>query len=74
MAAAAGDGRGTDRRELDDDPKLISAALGYLFGSEQQLLVPRVEYARADPGPVGPVVRMAQPEAVFRGYLWPCQK
>lgn len=40
MAAAAGDDTGMDRRELGDAPKLIPTALGYLLGSEQELVVP----------------------------------
>ena len=48
MAAAAGDGTGMDRRELGDAPKLINTALGYLLGSEQELVVPGAEHAEDD--------------------------
>ena len=72
MAAAAGDCSGMNRRELDDEPKPISGALGYLLGSEQQLFVPGAEYAPAGPGPFGPAAVVAQPAGALRGHLWPC--
>ncbi|MFD7639533.1 hypothetical protein ACFV4P_02655 [Kitasatospora sp. NPDC059795] len=43
LAFAAGDEAGLDRRELGDPAKLIAAALGYLLGASQQIVVPGAE-------------------------------
>ena len=51
LAAATGDHKGLDRRELGDASKLIDTALGYLLGSEQSIVVPGAEHADDDPPP-----------------------
>ncbi|MFE6872312.1 hypothetical protein ACFVFS_37930 [Kitasatospora sp. NPDC057692] len=48
LAYASGDENGLDRRELGDASKVIEAALGYLLGSEQSIVVPGAEHK---PGP-----------------------
>ncbi|KOX33006.1 MULTISPECIES: hypothetical protein [unclassified Streptomyces] len=45
LAAAYGDEDGLDRRELGDPARLIDAAVGYLLGSEQKIVVPGAEHA-----------------------------
>ncbi|MGW2397253.1 hypothetical protein ACWCYY_11940 [Kitasatospora sp. NPDC001664] len=45
IAAASGDDTGLERRELGDAAKLIDTALGYMFGSEQTIVVPRAEHS-----------------------------
>ena len=44
LAFAAGDENGLDRRELGDPAKLNAAALGYLLGASQQIVVPGAEH------------------------------
>ena len=53
MAAVAGDEDAAERRELGDAAKLIDAALGYLLGSEQQIVVDGAEHAEDEHPPVG---------------------
>ncbi|GAA1919643.1 hypothetical protein [Streptantibioticus ferralitis] len=45
LAAASGDDAALDRRELGDAAKLVDTALGYLLGSEQQVVVLGAEHA-----------------------------
>ncbi|MFJ4910632.1 MULTISPECIES: hypothetical protein [unclassified Streptomyces] len=49
LAAAHGDEDGGERRELGDPSRLIEAALGYLLGSEQKIVVPGAEHAEDEP-------------------------
>lgn len=40
LAAASGDNAAVERRELGDTARLVDAALGYLLGPEQHVVVP----------------------------------
>ncbi|MEU5385513.1 hypothetical protein [Kitasatospora cineracea] len=48
LAYVAGDDTGLDRRELGDPAKLNAAALGYLLGASQQIIVPGAEGNQED--------------------------
>ncbi|MBB4927301.1 hypothetical protein [Kitasatospora kifunensis] len=45
LAAASGDNAAVERRELGDTARLVDAALGYLLGPEQHVVVPGAEHA-----------------------------
>ncbi|MFB7424716.1 hypothetical protein ACFC0K_15735 [Streptomyces hydrogenans] len=52
LAAAGGDEDGTDRRELGDPARIIDAAVGYLLGAEQHIVVSGAEHAEdEEPSP-----------------------
>ncbi|MHA6762389.1 hypothetical protein [Streptacidiphilus sp. PAMC 29251] len=53
LAAIGGDEDGLERRELGDPAKIIDSTLGYLLGSEQQIVVPGAEHADEDDAPTG---------------------
>ncbi|MBM9505274.1 hypothetical protein [Actinacidiphila acididurans] len=53
LAAASGDEAAFERRELGDAAKLVDTALGYLLGSDQQIVVTGGEHADEEPPPPG---------------------
>nr|BFD90968.1 hypothetical protein KitaXyl93_23280 [Kitasatospora sp. Xyl93] len=60
LAVAAGDEKGLDRRELGDPAKVVAAALGYLLGPSQSIVVPGAEGDGAGVGPQAAVAREVQ--------------
>ncbi|MEV4557176.1 hypothetical protein AB0K51_09275 [Kitasatospora sp. NPDC049285] len=55
LAAATGDDSGLERRELGDASRLVEAALGYLLGAEQHIVVTGAEHADDEVPPEGAV-------------------
>ncbi|MFJ6136538.1 hypothetical protein [Kitasatospora sp. NPDC092286] len=60
LAYAAGDESGQDRRELGDPAKLNSAALNYLLGASQSIVVPGAEGDGGKPTPEAALARDVQ--------------
>ncbi|MFD4401034.1 hypothetical protein [Kitasatospora sp. NPDC058478] len=60
LAYADGDEKGLDRRELGDPAKLVAAALGYLLGPSQSIVVPGAEGDGAGVAPQAALAREVQ--------------
>ncbi|MFJ8430477.1 hypothetical protein ACIQ9P_04135 [Kitasatospora sp. NPDC094019] len=60
LAAAGGDESGLDRRELGDPAKLNAAALGYVLGPSQSIVVPGAEADGEQPTPEAALAREVQ--------------
>ncbi|WP_425834149.1 hypothetical protein [Streptomyces fractus] len=67
LAAVSGDESALERRELGDAANLVDTALGYLLGSDQQIVVAGAEHADAEVPPPG-AVEAAAVQARLRAW------